>query len=156
MAYQKAYKFLASIIICQMAGLIGSIFTTPQINTWYKTLTKPSIAPPNWIFGPVWTLLFVLMGISLFIIWNQKSKPRLGILFFIAQLALNIFWSVLFFGLQNPYWALVEIVFLFIFIVLTIWRFWKKQIWAGLLLIPYAAWVAFATVLNFLIWRINY
>ena len=145
-------KFILSIIICQVAGLIGSIFTTPQIDTWYASLNQPSFAPPNWIFGPVWILLFLLMGIALYLIWQKKfhkKKVQIAWAFFIGQLFLNILWSVLFFGLQSPLLAFVEIIILWLAIVGTIYYFYRLNKWAGYLLLPYILWVTFAAVLNF-------
>ncbi len=156
MRLSKIFKLLIAIVICQLAGLVGSIFTAPNIGSWYATLNRPSFAPPNWIFAPVWTALFLLMGIALFLAWENKfKKARLGLLFFIIQLVLNIFWSALFFGLHNPFFALIEIIFLLIFIILTIKSFWKINLWAGILMLPYAVWVAFAMILNFFYWWLN-
>lgn len=100
----KWIKLLIFIIICQLAGVIGSIFTTSQISGWYANLQKPSFIPPNWLFGPVWTILFTLMGISLYWIWGKRLERnfRRAILFFGIQLVLNILWNFFFFGLQNP------------------------------------------------------
>ncbi len=149
-------KLIASILICQGAGLLGSIFTTPNIKTWYASLIRPDIAPPNWVFGPVWTLIFTLMGISLYLLWRNDFKgAKLALLFFVIQIVLNIFWSVLFFGLHNPFWSFIEIIVLLIFIILTAIYFWKAHTWAGALFIPYVLWVSFASILNFEFWRLN-
>ena len=151
-------KLVTSIIICQLAGFIGSFFTTPAIPTWYATLNKPSFTPPNWLFAPVWTTLFVLMGISAFLVWrkglnNRQVKIALGI--FGVQLILNILWSAMFFGLRSPIAGLIEIVILWIAILLTILIFLKISMTAALLFIPYILWVSFAAVLNFSLWRLN-
>ena len=151
-------KLVLSIIICLGAGFIGSIFTTPAIPTWYATLKRPPFAPPNWLFAPVWTTLFVLMGISAFLVWRRglndpQVKIALGI--FIVQLILNALWSVMFFGLRSPLAGLIDIAILWIAILLTILNFFKISTAAGLLLIPYILWVSFAAVLNFSIWRLN-
>ena len=149
-------QLTTSILICQGAGLIGAIFTSPGVKGWYTTLIRPSFAPPNWIFGPVWTLLFTLMGIALFLLWRMDFKgAKLALLFFIIQFAFNIFWSVLFFGFHSPLWAFIEIIILLIFIILTIVYFWKANTWAGVLLLPYLLWVSFAMVLNFGYWWLN-
>ena len=151
-------KLVISIIICLGAGFIGSFFTTPAIPTWYAILKRPPFAPPNWLFAPVWTTLFVLMGISAFLVWRRglndpQVKIALGI--FIVQLILNALWSVMFFGLRSPLAGLIDIAILWIAILLTILNFFKISTAAGLLLIPYILWVSFAAVLNFSIWRLN-
>jgi len=154
---QKIYQVLLCLLIPQVAGLVGSIFTTPQIRTWYATLTRPEITPPNWLFGPVWSILFLLMGISLLPIIKSKMRHKeVAYLVFGTQLVLNIFWSIIFFGLQNPGLALFEIVFLWFVILMNILIFWKIDKWSGLLLIPYLAWVSFATYLNYSFWVLNY
>ena len=151
-------KLIISIFICLFAGFLGSVFTTPAIPTWYAALTKPSFTPPGWLFFPVWTALFIIMGISVYLIWQRgiedhQVKTALGI--FAAQLILNVLWSAAFFGLRSPLAGLIDISILWIFIVVTIIYFMKVSRTAGLLLIPYILWVSFAAVLNFLIWRLN-
>lgn len=150
-------KLAASIILCQLAGFLGSLFTTPAIPTWYATLKKPSFTPPNWIFSPVWISLFVLMGISLFLVWRRQGHPRFktALTFFFVQLILNIFWSVAFFGLRSPLLGLIDIVFLWIAILLTIQNFLKVSKIAGVLLLPYLLWVSFAVLLNFFLRVLN-
>lgn len=151
-------KLIVSIIICQLAGFIGSVFTTPSISTWYSTLTKPSFNPPNWIFAPVWTTLFLLMGISLFLVWREgKRKPgvRIAIIIFSIQLILNILWSFLFFGLKLPIAGFFEIILLWVAILITILEFYRISILSGILMIPYILWVSFATFLNFTLWKLN-
>ena len=180
MKFNKAVKLLSSIIICLMAGVIGSVFTTPAIQGWYVGVNKPSFNPPNWIFGPVWSLLFVLMGVSLYIVWinNFEVKNKIGteekswnsltdkflsgewqklniILIFAVQLILNTLWSVIFFGLQNPGVAFFELIALWVAIIYTIVNFYRVSKLAGYLLIPYVLWVSFAGVLNFMIWILN-
>lgn len=158
MHVQNWPKLLISLVIGQSAGLIGSFFTTPQIFGWYSTLSKPSFNPPNWIFGPVWTLLYVLMGISLYLVWQGSGEAKLkqaAIVAFVGQLILNIFWSICFFGFQQPLLALVEIVALALSIILTIYLFYRLNKKAAYLLIPYILWVSFAAVLNFAIWYLN-
>ena len=155
---KKILILISLIIIVQLAGLIGSVFTTPNINSWYSTLNRPVIAPPNWVFAPVWTTLFLFMGVALFLVWKngvKNKQAKIAITLFFIQLILNILWSVLFFGLQNPLIALVEIIFLAIFILLTMIYFYRVNKWAGLLLLPYFLWVLFASVLNFNFWLIN-
>ena len=153
----KISKLLASIIICEMAGVLGSIFTTSQIKGWYKTLEKPPFNPPNWIFAPVWTILFVLMGISLWLIWIEEIKisKKKAIIIFAGQLVLNILWSFMFFGLNSPVLGFLIIVPLWIAIFLTIKEFYKISKVASYLLVPYILWVSFASVLNASIWFLN-
>jgi benzodiazapine receptor len=151
---KKIFKLIFSILICQLAGFLGSLATTPAIPDWYAKLNKPSFNPPNWIFAPVWTTLFLLMGIALFLILNQKKNKKAKTIFFI-QLILNTLWSFLFFGLHSPLLAFLEIIILWTAILLTMIQFYKLQKWAGILLLPYLLWVSFAAILNFSIWRIN-
>jgi benzodiazapine receptor len=151
-------KLIVSIIICQLAGVIGSLFTTPAIPTWYATLKRPSFTPPNWVFSPVWITLFVLMGIAAFLVWNKglnDQKVKMALSIFAVQLILNVLWSVMFFGLRSPLAGLSDIAALWVAILLTILCFFKVSNTAGILLIPYILWVSFAAVLNFSIWRLN-
>jgi len=151
-------KLIVSLIICQLAGFVGSLFTTPSIPIWYASLEKPSFNPPNWVFSPVWISLFVLMGISLFLVW-QKTLHYPGVssalFWFGIQLFLNMLWSVLFFGLKSPFFAFVGIIFLWVAIFLTLIKSFKVSRLAGVLLVPYICWVSFAAVLNFSIWNLN-
>lgn len=154
----KILKLVISILVCQVAGLIGSLFTLSSISTWYAQLEKPTFNPPNWVFAPVWTLLFLLMGISLYLIvskgvGNKKVKTALSI--FVIQLTLNILWSFLFFGLQSLLYAFIEIIILGLAILLTIISFYKISKTAAYLLLPYVLWVSFAAVLNFSILILN-
>ena len=151
-------KLVISIAVCLLAGIIGSVFTTPSIPTWYAALNKPSFNPPNWIFGPVWTTLFILMGIAVNLIWREgveRKEVRIALSLFGIQLALNVLWSFLFFGFHSPLYAFMEIIILWSTILLTIIYFWWISKTAGLLLLPYILWVSFAAFLNFFIWRIN-
>lgn len=144
--------------MCQMAGVIGSIFTTPAIPTWYANINKPSFRPPNWVFAPVWTILFLLMGIALFLILRKGLKNKnvkIAFFFFIFHLVLNTLWSILFFGLESPFAAFIEIIFLWASILVSIILFLPISRIAGYLLIPYLLWVSFASILNFSIWRLN-
>jgi benzodiazapine receptor len=149
---KNVIKFLVSIIVCQLAGGIGSIFTANSVGTWYADLIKPSFSPPNWLFAPVWILLYFLMGISLFLVW---SKGKRGLPIFFIQLVVNAFWSIAFFGLKSPLFGLIVIIILWVLILLTIIKFFKISKLAAWLLIPYIAWVTFATILNFSIWILN-
>ena len=157
MKNKKIFVYVVFIIICQLAGILGSLFTTPAIRGWYTEIQKPSFNPPNWIFAPVWTTLFVLMGISVSIVWlsekNELRKKALTVFF--IQLILNTLWSIIFFGMENPMLAFIEIIFLWFAILYTIILFWKIQRPAAILLIPYILWVSFASVLNLSIALLN-
>jgi benzodiazapine receptor len=151
-------KLVLSIVICQAAGFLGSLATTPSIATWYKTITKPSFNPPNAIFGPVWITLYLMMGVSLFLVWKRGAAAagvKAALVLFFVQLALNTLWSILFFGFHQPMWAFFEIIILWLFILLSLIAFWRITLPAGLLMVPYLLWVSFASVLNFAIWRLN-
>jgi len=158
MKFSDIRKLIFSLFICLFAGFIGSFFTSPAIPTWYATLQKPSFAPPNWVFFPVWTALFIMMGISLFLIWQkgrEDKKVKNAIYLFAGQLVLNAMWSFAFFGLRSPLLGLIEIIFLWITILATILSFMKLSRTAAYLLIPYFLWVSFASIVNFWIWRLN-
>jgi benzodiazapine receptor len=146
-----------AIVVCEAVGAIGTIFTAPAIGTWYTQLARPEFAPPNWIFGPVWTTLFALMGIALFIIWKVpvRKERRIALWLFSMQLALNVLWSALFFGLHSPVIALIEIGVLWISIFLTILAFARISRTAAWLLVPYILWVSFAAYLNYSFWILN-
>lgn len=146
-------KLILSIALCLGAGIIGSFFTASAIPTWYATLVKPSFSPPNWIFGPVWTTLYILMGISLYLVWTSKKKIVPNI--FWVQLILNASWSIVFFGMKNPELAFVNIIALWVVISLTIEKFSKISKTASYLLYPYLTWVTFALFLNFSIAELN-
>ena len=151
-------NLVVSLVICQLAGFVGSLFTTPSIGTWYATLKKPSFNPPNWLFAPVWTTLFFLMGIALYILWRkriQSAGAKSALVFFFMQLGLNVFWSIVFFGLHAPSAAFVEIIILWAAILLAILASLKVSRLAGILLVPYILWVSFAAVLNFFLWKLN-
>ncbi len=150
--------FVVALLVPQLAGIIGSFFTFPAINEWYRGLQMPSLAPPNWVFGPVWTTLFLLMGIALYLVWKSGGSRRevhLALSVFGVQIVLNSLWSILFFGLRNPGVAFAEIVILWFMIVATIVTSGRVSRTAAWLLIPYLAWVSFAAYLNFMIWQLN-
>lgn len=154
----KLLKLTASILVCFLAGGLGSVFTVPAIPTWYAGLNKPFFSPPNWLFGPAWTTLYVLMGIALFLVWQKGTKNKKvqeGLKLFGIQLLLNASWSPVFFGAKNLFLAFVIIVFMWIFILKTILAFGKIDKRAGYLLYPYLLWVSFATILNFSVWLLN-
>jgi len=148
---------LVFILITLFAGFIGSFFTTPSIASWYAFINKPSFSPPNWLFAPVWSLLYILMGIAAFLIWqkrdNLKTKPAL--MFYGIQLILNTLWSIIFFGMHNPGLAFLEIIILWSFILITLIKFYKINKTSGILFIPYLIWVSFASILNFAVWMLN-
>ncbi len=147
-----------SLVICLGAGFVGSFFTSGAIPTWYAALNKPPFNPPNWVFAPVWTILYILMGIAAFLVWRRGLSGegvKLALLFFAIQLALNVAWSVLFFGFHSPRSAFFEIVILWLAIALTIVAFFRVSRPAAWLLVPYLLWVSFASVLNFAVWRLN-
>ncbi len=151
-------KLLSSIVICQAAGVIGSLFTTPSIPTWYASIEKPSFTPPNGVFGPVWITLFLLMGIALFLVWREglgDRRVRSAFIIFMVQLILNVLWSVAFFGMRSPLAGLVVIIVLWAAILLTVINFFGISRVAGALLVPYIAWVSYAAVLNGALYILN-
>lgn len=151
-------KLIASLLVCQLAGFLGSLVTSPSIPVWYASLEKPSFSPPNWVFSPVWITLYALMGISLYLLWRQDTKVpkvQIALFFFIVQLILNVSWSMVFFGLRLPFLAFIEILLLWAAILLTIVKALKVSKTAGILLLPYILWVSFAAILNFSLWFLN-
>lgn len=153
----KIKKLGISLLLCFVVAFLGSLVTTPSIDTWYVTLQKPSFNPPNWVFGPVWTVLYFLIGVSLFLIWSKKTKnkDKKPLQFFLLQLGLNLLWSIVFFGLHSPIGAFITIVLLWAAIFYTIILFYKVSKNAAYLLIPYLLWVSFATLLNLAIVILN-
>jgi tryptophan-rich sensory protein len=154
----QAIKLAASLVLCLLAGFIGSIFTTPKIGGWYAGLNKPSWQPPAWLFGPVWTLLYVLMGIALYLVWRTglaAKGVKVALAVFLAQLVLNALWSFAFFGAESPLAGLVVIVALWAMIAATIAAFAPVSRAAAALLVPYILWVSFATILNAAIYLLN-
>lgn len=153
---KKIWKLIISILIPFVASAIGSLFTANSISNWYVDLIKPSFNPPNWIFGPVWTMLYLLMGIALYLIWVKKSKNnKPAFIAFGVQLFLNAMWSILFFGLKSPLYAFIEIIVLWVAILTTIIYFYKVNKTSAYLLIPYILWVSFAAILNLAILLLN-
>lgn len=151
---QKPWVALVGfVVLCQAAGLMGTVFTASAIPEWYAFLNKPSFAPPNWLFGPVWTSLYAMMAVSAWLVWRRAGASALNV--FWVQLALNALWTPLFFGLHSPLAGLVCIALLWLAIVWTIKSFWLVSRSAALLLLPYLAWVSFASVLNYAIWMLN-
>ncbi|MEM4336507.1 MAG: TspO/MBR family protein [Candidatus Woesearchaeota archaeon] len=151
----RTLKLLFSFFICFFAAFIGSIFTKPSINGWYVYINKPSFTPPNWIFGPVWTVLYALMAVSLYIVWIKKQKSMKPYLFFGLQLSFNVLWSILFFGFHSILLAFFNIILLWFFVLLTILNFYKVSKISAYLFIPYFVWISFASLLNFYILILN-
>ncbi|MFA5104518.1 MAG: TspO/MBR family protein [Candidatus Margulisiibacteriota bacterium] len=145
-------------LICLLAGVIGSVFTYPAIPVWYAALNKPFFNPPNWIFGPVWTALYIMMGASVYLIWNKRKEgieATKGLVVFAGQLFLNIIWSVVFFGYKDLFFGLLIIIFLWALILICMVQFGKLSRNAMLLLVPYIVWVSFAAILNAAFWLMN-
>lgn len=154
----QSIKLLASLVLCLLAGFVGSIFTTPKIDGWYAGIHKPSFTPPGWLFGPVWTLLYVLMGIALYLVWRKglaAKGVKIAIAVFLVQLALNALWSFAFFGAESPLAGLVVVVALWAMIAASIAAFAPVSRAAAALLVPYILWVSFATILNASIYFLN-
>jgi len=149
--------FSVFLALCLAVAAVGGAVTASSVGTWYPTLAKPAFNPPNWIFAPVWTTLYFLMAIAAWRVWRRDGlrQARWALALFALQLALNLAWSVLFFGMRMIGAALVEVVVLLLAIVATTLVFWQRDRVAGMLFLPYAAWVAFATLLNAALWRLN-
>lgn len=151
-------RLVLSILICQLAGVVGSVFTASTVTTWYPTLAKPSFAPPGWAISLVWIVIFTLMGISLFLVWREgASRPdvRTALYIFAAQLVVNVLWSFAFFWLKSPLAGIAVIIVLWALILATILKFRAVSKSAALLLVPYILWVSFAAFLNYTLWRMN-
>lgn len=155
----KITRIISVVLTCMAIGYLSGMVTQSAITTWYPTLVKPSFNPPNWIFAPVWSMLYLMMGVAAGLVWNridfEKEAVKKALIFFIIQLALNALWSILFFGLKNPMLAGVEIILLWLMIYETYFLFSKISKTAGYLMLPYLAWVSFATILNVSIWWLN-
>lgn len=151
-------RFLASLGICFFASYIGSALTMPSILTWYTQINKAPFNPPNWIFGPVWTILFLLMGISFYLIWEKgltNNNIKLAVVLFFLQLVLNVAWSAAFFYYHSPLGAYIVIVALWLSILAMIVSYWPISILAAVLQIPYLLWVSFASILNLFVVLLN-
>ena len=152
------WKLAICIFISQATGIISGLLTNTQNNTWYDTIVKPSWNPPGYLFGPVWTILYLMMAISLWIIWKsnaQETEKFQACLLFASQLFLNFWWTILFFKFQSPLCAFVEILVMICLIVITIYKFSAISKTAAWLLVPYISWVCFATILNYKLWVLN-
>lgn len=151
-------KLFISILVPLLVGAVAGLFTSSGVNGWYAVANKPWFNPPNWIFAPMWTLLYILMGIAFFLVWKasaDKNVKQTAMILFSIQLVINFFWSFIFFKLQQPGWAFAEIIFMWVMILLTILWFGKISATAAWLLVPYICWVSFASVLNYSIWKLN-
>ncbi|GEL10828.1 TspO and MBR related proteins [Flavobacterium glycines] len=155
----KITKIIVTVAICLAVGYFSGIETRSAILDWYPTLVKPSFNPPNWVFAPVWTLLYIMMGVAAGLVWDRfsfdKGAVKKALVFFVIQLVLNAIWSYLFFGLHNPMLAGLEIILLWLMIYETYFQFTKINKVTGYLLMPYLIWVAFAAVLNASVWWLN-
>jgi len=154
--YQGAVLVML-VVVCFAVAASGAAFTSPNVHSWYQNLDKPSWTPPSWVFGPVWSFLYLLMGISAWQVWRSTGLRAavLPLALFGIQLLLNAAWSVLFFGLRSPGAALIDIVLLWCAILATVIAFWRHSAPAGWLMLPYLAWVSFAVALNLAIWNLN-
>lgn len=151
-------KLVISILIPLLTGSVAGVFTTKGVNGWYAAAQKPWFNPPNWLFAPVWTTLYILMGVALYLIWKSVTEKRIkqtAIVLFGIQLVLNFAWSFIFFSLQQTGWALAELVIMWLAILFTILQFGRISSVAAWLLVPYISWVSFAGVLNYAIWSLN-
>ena len=151
-------KLLIAMLIPLLVGGTAGFFTASGVDGWYALANKPWFNPPNWIFMPVWTMLYLMMGIALYLVWKtkaDKSIKQTSIILFAVQLTLNFFWSLIFFKMQQPGWAFAEIIVMWLMILLTIIWFSKISSAAAWLLVPYLCWVSFASVLNYTIWQLN-
>lgn len=158
MDWRQAGKLIGSLAITLGAGALGAMVTSPAISGWYRQLEKPAFSPPNWIFGPAWTFLYILMGIALFLVLRQIPQTTAvnnALILFAVQLTLNIGWSFIFFGLKSPLWAFIEILILWFAILATVIYFFRVSYAAGVLMIPYLVWVTFAAFLNGSVWVLN-
>lgn len=151
-------KLFVSIAVVLLIGFASSFFTAGSIDSWYKNIEKPAFNPPNWIFGPVWTILYIMIGLSFYLVWTSDAKSNLknkAYIIFAVQLALNFIWTLLFFGNQMIFGAFAEIIFLWVAILLNILAFYRISKLSGILMIPYLLWVSFAALLNYSIGILN-
>jgi tryptophan-rich sensory protein len=151
-------KLVLSIVLPQLVGILSGLASVRGTREWYQTLVKPSFTPPSWVFGPAWTLLYLMMGVALYLVWRKgSSEPgvKTALVVFLVQMALNGIWSPLFFGMHAPGLALIDILLLWCAIAVTVYLFFGQSKAGGVLLLPYWAWVTFATVLNYSFWQLN-
>jgi len=155
---KNGLKLIISLAIPQIVAAGASYFTVTRSGSWYRFIEKPEWNPPDWVFGPVWTALYIMMGIAFYLVWKSNvpiSKKRKAIILWGVQLILNFFWSYIFFGQEQIFGAFLEIIVLWLFILLTIFAFARINKWAAWLMVPYIGWVSFAALLNFTIWELN-
>lgn len=155
---KRLYYIAIAVGVCLLVGFLSSVATQSSVLEWYPRLNKPSFNPPNWLFAPVWSVLYIMMGIAAGLVWARGFHHvwvKTALYHFIFQLLFNALWSMVFFGLQKPFWALLIIITLLILIILTIKWFKVVNNIAAYLLIPYLLWVCFATILNYKIWELN-
>jgi tryptophan-rich sensory protein len=155
---KRWWLLLVCILICELTGILSAVLSNTQDNAWFDTLAKPEWNPPDFVFGPVWTILYLLMGVSLWTVWFDKPDGKNkapAIIVFACQLVCNFMWSILFFRFQSPFAALIDIVLLLILIIATMALFARHSKIAAYMLIPYLLWVSFAAVLNWKIWEMN-
>lgn len=143
------------ILLCLAVGALGGYVTVGAIDTWYRPLAKPDWTPPDWLFGPVWTALYVMMAIAAWLVWRTQDRIGPAMVLFFSQLALNFAWSFLFFGARSPWLGVVDIAFLWVAVLLTMVVFFSKSRIAGWLFVPYLMWVSFAAALNVAVWQLN-
>ncbi|MFB6112662.1 MAG: TspO/MBR family protein [Halodesulfurarchaeum sp.] len=159
-SFRKTYlrrDVAASVLVTEAVGLTSGALTAEDVADWYSTLRQPALTPPDWVFGPVWTLLYAMMGVSLALVWRERRSraAKIGLGLFLLQLGLNVSWSLVFFGERNPYGGLLVILALVGALLFTIVAFFRVDRRAAILLVPYLLWVIFATYLNVGIWRLN-
>ena len=155
MSAKDVIYLVAFIGLCLAVGGVSGYFTAGGVRDWFPTLVKPSFNPPSWVFAPVWTLLYIMMGVAAWLVWRQGGDVNFALALFFIQLTLNFLWSFLFFNLHRLDLALIDITTLWIGIAATLFAFWQIDTRAGLLLVPYLAWVSFASLLNASFWRLN-
>ncbi|MBU0686843.1 MAG: tryptophan-rich sensory protein [Candidatus Margulisbacteria bacterium] len=158
MKIKNIITILVWIIIAFIPGAFGALFTAPNIQSWYITLNQPVFTPPSWLFGPVWTLLYISMGVAATLIWEKRKENKMvkaALVIFFAQLFINGLWSMIFFGQHQILQALFQIILLWFLILATIIKFYQINTLAGLILIPYLLWVSFAALLNYSFWTLN-
>ena len=154
--WQSWFALAVSLVLVAAISAAGSLVTLPKISGWYAALIKPAFNPPAWVFGPVWSTLYVMMAVAAWRVWLESDpRGKRALWWYAAQLALNAAWSQVFFGLEQPGWALAVVLALLATLVVTTWRFWSINRLAGWLMVPYLAWVAFASLLNGAIVRLN-
>ena len=156
---QPVLSLLLVVVLVELVGASGSLFTVQGLDVWYETLERPALAPPNWVFGPVWTTLFALIGGAVWLVWRKidvrPRRVRVALVVFVVHFVANLAWSLVFFGLQQIAAGLVVILVLWLLIVATMWTFYRVDRRAALLLVPYLVWVSFATYLNYEFWVLN-